>query len=113
MKRGTYVTLFVPESLDVSGSLWRRYVVSSVFLDLEENGGAASGTAYVFERRSAAYFGSARCVMPCISSGCALLPFADLSDDTRLCLLPDGCFKVTDVKRYQSPLSAYVRLSLG
>jgi len=113
MRRGRYVTIFVPESLELSEGLWRRYVISSVFLDLEEKNGTLSGKAYVFPDRCAAYHASARCVMPRITSGCAVLPYADLSDDTGLTQLPDSCVKVLDVKHFHSPFTSYFRLKLG
>ena len=113
MKRGRYVTLFVPESLDVSGSLWRRYVISSVFLDVEEKKGTLSGSAYIFPDRCAAYHASVRCTMPQITSGCAVQPFADLSDDTAVTSLPDTCMKVLEAKRFSSPFTSYVRVKLG
>ena len=113
MKRGRYITLFIPEKLDSCECLWRRYVISAALVDLEERSGTSSGNVYVFRGRSAAYHAAVRCVMPRISSGCAVLPFADISDDTSLTHLPEGCLRVLDVRSFESPLTGYIRLKLG
>ena len=113
MKKGRYITLFIPERIETSECLWRRYVISAASLDLEEKSGTLSGKAYIFRTRSAVYHAAVRCVMPRISCGCAVLPFADISDDTSVTHLPEGCLKVLDVRSFDSPLTGYIRLKLG
>lgn len=113
MRHGKRITLFVPEKLSSSGSLWRRYVISCAVPRLRREECTEGGEVYIFDRHSAAYSASVRCEMPKIFPGCAVLTCADMSDEAEVTSLPEGCLRVLSAERFDSPLSGHLKLCLG
>lgn len=113
MRRCRYITLFVPEELRSNGGIWKRYLISHASVHLRREEGARKGEIYLFFRDSAAYSGSARCVMPEIFPGCAVLTRGDLSDGSESCALPDGCLRVLSAESFGGGRCGHVKLTVG
>jgi len=113
MRHTRNITLFVPENLSSSEGLWRRYTISGAVVRLRMDGACKKGEIYLFDRHCAAYSGSARCELPKIFSGCAVLTESGVAGASHVSSLPEGCLKVTRAEYFDSPLSAHLKICLG
>lgn len=113
MHHADKITLFVPEKLSSEGSTWRRYVISHVHMRLRGDKHRREGTVYIFDSCACAYDAAVRCVMPRIFPGCAVLPCADMTDESAVCALPEGCLRVLESERYSADRASHIKLTLG
>lgn len=107
--------LYCPIGKDDYGTVWRKYVLSGVDLEVKESTDGRSAAMYIFDSAAAAFCRGETCSIPEPAPGCLVLPYTvsgvDMSDG---CCVPDGVMRVMSVERRSrgSWLMRHVKLVL-
>ena len=92
--------LLCPVGEDDYGTVWRRYALCGIDLEVKESADGRSAAMYIFDCAASATCRGEVCGIPDIMPGCLVLPSAESAADVSDgCCIPDDAMKVVSVER--------------